>query len=49
MFKKIPTEAQPIKMYLWGNIQKIAKVCGSKKGIEIDPDKVRAIQYLPLP
>ena len=34
-------------MYFWGNIQKIVRVCEvSKRGAEIDPDKVRAIQDL---
>ena len=49
MIEKIPTEAQPNKMHFWGNIQKLLGFVVSKRGIEIDPDKVRAIQDLHPP
>ena len=36
-------------MHFWGTSEKLLGFVVSKKGIEIDPDKVRAIQDLPLP
>ena len=49
MIKKISIEAQPDKVHFWATSKKLLGFVVSKKRIEIDPDKVRAIQDFPLP
>ena len=34
-------------MRLWGNIRKVVRAV-SKRGIEVDPDKIKAIQEMPV-
>ena len=49
MIKKILVEAQPAKCTFRATFEKLLGFVVSKKRIEIDPDKVQAIQDLPPP
>ena len=49
MIEEIPTKAQPDKITFGATSEKLLGFMVSKKGIEIDLNKVRAIQDLPPP
>ena len=47
--KKFQLKLNPVKCTFGATSEKLLAFVVSKKGIEIDPDKVQAIQDLPLP
>ena len=36
-------------MHLWGDFGKVVRDIVSERGIEVDPDKIKAIQEMPVP